>query len=169
MDINRLRTLSRADIPHASKSLTNNDIDVLVDFLTKTDDRIRYHAFLLLKENSQDSPKAYSYWDTFKSKLGSDNSYQRSIGLMLIAENAKWDKNGKLEKTIDEYLGCCTDEKFITARQAIQGLAKIVTATKTYNEKIKQYMTNFPFEKYPKNQQGLLKKDVSNIIKNIDR
>jgi len=31
---------------------------------------------------------------------------------MLIAENVRWDKEGKFGKTLNKYLECCSDEKF---------------------------------------------------------
>jgi len=62
-------------------------------------------------------------------------------------------------------MDCCTDEKFITARQAIQGLTKIIESTEKYNEKIKQELNSLDFSKYKENQQRLLKKDVAATLK----
>lgn len=49
-------------------------------------------------------PDVYPFWDTFRAKLNSDNSYQRSIGIMLIAENTRWDTRDHILQTIDAYL-----------------------------------------------------------------
>jgi hypothetical protein len=100
--------------------------------------------------------------------LESDNSFQRSIGVMLLAENVPWDIEGKFKSTIDKYLSCCSDEKFITARQAIQGLTKILNTSNSYDKKIKQHITNLPLEKYKKNQQKLLTKDITQTIKILE-
>lgn len=70
----------------------------------------------------------YTYWDIFREKLKSDNSYQRSIGLMLIADNARWDTQNRMEETIYDYLKCLSDEKPITVRQCIRSLVKIIDA-----------------------------------------
>ncbi len=146
-------------------SLPSNDISFLVDCLTEKDDIVRYHAFLVLQEASRHLSSVYPYWNVLESKLGSDNSYQRSIGLMLIAENVKWDKDGKFSRILDGYLARCTDEKFITARQAIQGLTKIVNATAAYNEKVAKYLTSLSLSKYQKNQQTLLNKDILRVLR----
>lgn len=86
--------------------------------MTTKDDEKRYRALLLLQSRSAFSADVYPYWDTFRSKLQSRNSYQRGIGLMLLAEN-------RMEAALDEYLELLHDEKTITIRHCIQGLGKI--------------------------------------------
>ena len=169
MDIDTLKTLSKNEIPSLARKLSAEDVNFLVTTLAEKDDTLRYNAFLLLQANSRQFPLVYQHWSELEKKLESSNSYQRSIGLMLIAENVRWDKEGKFQKTIDTYLNCCTDEKFITARQAIQGLASIVKATSEYDGKIKQGLSGLPLDKYKENQQKLLRKDVANVIKIVDR
>jgi hypothetical protein len=137
--------------------------------LTEKDDAVRYNAFLLLQANSRLFPLVYSHWEELEKKMDSPNSYQRSLGLMLIAENVKWDNDDKFCKTIDNYLSCCVDEKFITARQAIQGLANVVKATSKYDNKIKQALNVLQIDKYKENQQSLLKKDIAAITKMIEK
>lgn len=123
-------------IEESSISLSKEDISQLVEWLSLKDDKIRYRAFLLLQSRSSKTEDVYPYWDVFQSKLKNENSYQRSIGLMLIAENVKWDKEKKIEKTIDEYLELLNDEKPITIRQCIQSLKKIVPYAANLNQKI---------------------------------
>ena len=168
MNTDDLRTLGKSEIPAAAESLGKADIHFLIDALTEKEDAVRYNAFLLLQASSRLSPAVYEYWDTFEAKLESDNSYQRSLGLMLIAENARWDKTGKFSKTISPYLKCCTDEKFITARQAIQGLAHILEATDTYDQQLKRHLNQMSILKYKDNQQRLLSKDIGAILKQIE-
>ena len=66
----------------------------LVEQLASTEDKIRYPAFLLLKERSAICADVYPFWDAFDAKLTSDNSYQRSIGAMLVSANARHDAAG---------------------------------------------------------------------------
>ena len=77
----------------------------------------RYPAFLLLKQRSVISRDIYPYWSIFCDKIANENSYQRSIGIMLIAENVRWDKECRLDDILEEYLSHTEDEKFITSRQ----------------------------------------------------
>jgi hypothetical protein len=169
MDTDELKALSKNDVPELAKRLVAVDIDCLIERLAEKDDTTRYNAFLLLQANSRQFPLVYQYWDILDKKLDSVSSYQRSLGLMLLAENVRWDKDGKFSKTIDKYLSCCTDEKFITARQAIQGLANILQATSAYDEKIEQNLTKLSLAQYKENQQKLLTKDVANVLKIIQK
>ncbi len=167
MNADELKSTAKNQIPEKAKTLSAFDIAFLVDTLSEKDDVLRYNAFLLLQAYSGNSASVYKYWEVLVGKLSSDNSYQRSLGLMLLAENVRWDSEGKFAKSIDQYLKCCTDEKFITARQAIQGLAKIIAATNKYNGKIKQALCSITFTQYKDNQQKLLKKDVESILLKI--
>ena len=99
-----LTSIPKESLPEFSKNLSASDIRQLVDWLSLKEDNLRYSSFLLLQSRSSFFDDVYPYWDIFYKKLSSENSYQRSIGLMLIAENVPWDKENKLENTIDEYL-----------------------------------------------------------------
>jgi len=165
MNTDDLKALRKNDVPTLSKNLTAGDIFFLIQALNEKDDTLRYNAFLLLQSNSREFPSVYEYWSDLETKLENSNSYQRSLGIMLLAENVRWDKNDRFSKTISKYLSCCSDEKFITARQAIQGLEVILKATDKFDDKIKQSMTNLQLSQYKENQQRPHNKDISNILK----
>ena len=121
-----LLSFDKAELPQIADTLLPEEIEQLILWLEEKSDAVRYPAFLLLQHRSAGYSDVYPYWKIFLEKLSSDNSYQRSIGLMLIAENARWDTRGLLEESISRYLSFCDDEKPVTVRQCIQGLEKIV-------------------------------------------
>ncbi len=129
-----IMAIDKSGIPEASKTLDETDIKQLVDWLSLKEDNIRYQAFLLLQSRSSLSGDVYPYWNTFKEKLKSVNSYQRSIGAMLLAENTRWDKENKIDSLLEEYLALLNDEKPITIRQSIQSLGKIAEAKPQLHE-----------------------------------
>ncbi len=131
-----MMSIPKSELLATSKAIQTEDIPQLVEWLSSQDDNIRYQAFLLLQNRSAYFDDVYPFWNTFREKLKSDNSYQRSIGLMLFAENAKWDRENKMEQTIDEYLLSLNDPKPITVRQCIQSLGKIASAKPELCEKI---------------------------------
>ena len=169
MDSDQLATIKKEEISAQAKTLTADDIKFLVETLSEKDDKIRYNAFLLLQAHSKEAPSVYPYWEVLEKKLDSDNSYQRSLGVMLIAENVRWDNEGKFAKIFGKYMACCGDEKFITARQTIQGLGTIMQSTDKYNDAIETALTNLQFSQYKDNQQKLLKKDVAATLKAIKK
>ena len=118
--------LNKEDLPARAAALTAGEITWLVDLLAEKNDKIRYGAFLLLNERSLNQADVFEYWDVLAGKLGSDNSYQRSIGVMLLAANARWDSAGKTAAVLDAFLSILNDEKPITVRQCIQSLQLII-------------------------------------------
>lgn len=118
--------IDKEDIPDAAKKLTADDLKELVALLNEKDDKLRYAAMKLLQSRSQGFDDVYPYFDTFAQKLKSDNSYQRSIGMMMMAQNAQWDVENKFDAALDDYLSGAEDEKPITARQCIQALDHVI-------------------------------------------
>ena len=93
-----LMSIDRNDLQEASKTIDKNDLPLIIDWLSEKDDKIRYQALLLLQKRSLYFDDVYPFWEIFVLKLKSSNSYQRSIGLMLIAENTKWDKDNRFDR-----------------------------------------------------------------------
>lgn len=162
--IESLMSISKSDLQEASKALNKEDIPQLIEWLTSKDDGIRYQAFLLLQNRSLFFADIYPYWNTFRNKLKSDNSYQRSIGLMLIADNAKWDTENRMEDTIDEYLTLLNDEKPITIRQCIQALVKIVSAKPGLNNRIASRLVSFDLMAVKETMRKSILLDILNVL-----
>ena len=72
-------------------------------------------AMETLVELSEQSGEVYAYMDTFIEMLESSNSYVRNRGLKLIAANARWDTDFKIDEIIDDYLRHIADPKPISA------------------------------------------------------
>jgi len=125
MTIDDLMAVDREDPSKAAKALKEEEIKQLIGGLMEKEDRIRYPSLLLLQSRSAVADDVYPYRETFREKLKSPDSYQRNIGLRLIAENARWD-DGWLDGVISEYLSLLSDEKPVTVRQCIQYLNRIV-------------------------------------------
>lgn len=159
-----IMSISKSDLQEASKALHKEDIPQLVEWLNLKDDNIRYQAFLLLQNRSSFCNDVYPYWDTLQSKLKSDNSYQRSIGLMLIAENVKWDAENRMECAIDEYLLLLNDEKPITIRQCIQSLGKIASAKPGLNGKIASGLISFDLVAVKETMRKSILLDILNVL-----
>jgi hypothetical protein len=161
VDNSQLLALKKDQIPTEAKTLSADNVEYLVETLSEKDDKLRYNAFLLLQAHSKEANTVYPYWNKLAEKLDSDNSYQRSLGIMLLAENVRWDIEGKFAGVIGKYFACCNDEKFITARQTIQALSEVAKATDKHNAAIATGLACLDFSKYKENQQSLLKRDVA--------
>ena len=160
LTIERLLSFKKDDLPEASKALSEDELGQLVDWLSQNDDTIRYQSFLLLQHRSGYLEDVYPYWEVFVEKLKSSNSYQRSIGLMLIAANAKWDKNSMMDEIIDVYLSLLYDEKPITVRQCIQSLCVIIPYKKHLLLKIADKLMSFDITRVRETMRKLVLTDI---------
>lgn len=167
--IEKLLSYEKNKLPELAESLQADDINQLIKWLGEKDDNIRYNSFLLLQQRSKAHNNVYPFWDLFLDKLNSTNSYQRSIGLMLIAENAKWDEDGRFDEAIDFFLSFCDDEKPITVRQCIQSLCKVVPYKKHLCTKIADKLISIKIMERRETQRKILLLDILNVLIGINK
>ena len=125
MNLEALLALPKDELPGAAEDLTAGTIADLVDLLDEKADDVRYQALLLLTARAERFPDVLPHWSRFVVKLTSGNSYQRSIGVMMLAANARWADAGAVSACLPGCFALLSDEKPITVRQAIQALGKI--------------------------------------------
>lgn len=136
----------------------------MVEWLSEKDDALRYQAFLLLKYRSQYSEDVYPFWDVFHHKLASDNSYQRSIGLMLLADNVRWDKDNRIDSAVEDYLQILHDEKPITVRQCIQSLEILLNYKPHLQEIITDRLIEINLLEIKETMRKLVLMDILNVL-----
>lgn len=76
----------------------------------------------------------YGYFEEFASLMNHPKSYVRNRALTILAANARWDEENKLDGILPEYLSHITDEKPITARQCIKALPEVGQAKHTLED-----------------------------------
>lgn len=162
--VDDILSLDKAEIPEVSKTILPEDLTLLIDLLNEKDDKLRYQSLLLLQYRSQYSGDVYPFWDIFTSKLKSNNSYQRSIGLMLIADNVKWDTADRMKETIKDYLELIKDEKPITVRQCIQALSHIVTEKQELSNMIAEQLMALNLLNIKETMRKLILVDILNVL-----
>ncbi|HHW31972.1 MAG TPA: hypothetical protein GXX20_09925 [Clostridiaceae bacterium] len=140
------------------------DISQLVEWLNEKDDKLRYNSLLLLEHLSEEYDDVYPFWDIFCEKLRSTNSYQRSIGVRLIAANVKWDRENKIDIIIDDYLRILNDEKPIMVRQCIKSLGKIVTYRTNLHNKVANGLIFIDIMSIKPTMRKLILTDILNIL-----
>ena len=159
MDISILHT-DKENMEGLADSLTKQDIENLIPILTEKNDDIRYRDFLLLQKRSSSSADVYPYWNVFVDKLDNENSYQRSIGIMLIAENIRWDHSKQFSAILDRYMSHCMDEKFVTSRQTIQSIIKWVQYTPELLPRVVTRLLSIDLATFKQTQQKLILTDI---------
>jgi len=159
-----LYSLEKEDLSDVAKELNSDDIAVLVEWLSEKDDKLRYQSLLLLQNRSMGSEDVYPYWEVFRDKLKSENSYHRSIGIMMIAGNVKWDKKNQFEELFEEFFSCLKDEKPITVRQFIQSLKDIVPYTMNLGQRIAEELMSVDLLQVKETMRKLVLQDILEIL-----
>lgn len=133
------------------------------------DNNTAYEALKLLQKESEETDAVYSYMDQLSDMLDSDNSYIRTRGLTLIAYNAKWDSDNKIDEIIDQYLKHITDVKPITARQCIKLLPIIVRDKPELKTDILAALRQSDISIYRDSMQSLIYKDIQKVLEEIQK
>ncbi len=115
------------------------------------------------------SIKVYCYMDKLVDMIDNDNSYTRTRGLTLIAYNAKWDKDNKIDEIIDEYLKHIEDVKPITTRQSIKLLPMIDKNKPELKADIVSALQKADISIYADSMQPLVYRDIHNSLSEIEK
>lgn len=128
---------------------------------------IAYKALLSLQQISEESNVLYGYMDRLRDMMESSNSYIRTRGLTLIAYNARWDEDYKIDEMLDAYLKQITDSKPVTARQCIKLLPLIAKHKPELREDILKALQNADISIYADSMGPLVHKDIQNSLDEI--
>ena len=140
----------------------------MFELLFDKNNNVAYKALQELQKESAKTNCIYPYMDRLIDMLDSDNSYIRTRGLVLLAYNAKWDKDYKIDEVIDKYLKHITDVKPITARQCIKMLPIIAK----YKPELKTDILSalhYANISYGDSMQSLVYKDIQKALQEIQK
>lgn len=143
------------------------DVAKTFELLFDKNNNIAYKALQELQKISEETDKVYPYMDRLGGMMDSDNSYIRTRGLTLLAHNAKWDKDHKIDEIIDSYLKHITDAKPITARQCIKLLPMIAKSKPDLKDDILLALQKADVSIYADSMQPLVYKDIQKALKEI--
>lgn len=141
----------------------------IFELLFDKNNKVAYKALQELEKESEETDHVYPYMDRLSDMLDSDNSYIRTRGLTLIAYNAKWDKDYKIDEVIDKYLQHITDVKPITARQCIKLLPVIAENKPQLKNDILSALQKADISFYDDSMQPLVYKDIQKALKEIQK
>lgn len=139
------------------------------ELLFDKNNNIAYKALQELQKESEKTNCVYDYMDRLGDMLDSDNSYIRTRGLVLLACNARWDIDNKIDEIIDEYLKHIMDVKPITARQCIKMLPMIAREKPELRNDICSALQKADISFYDDSMQPLVYKDIQKGLKEIQK
>ena len=150
------------------KVLTRNIAETF-ELLFDKNNNTAYKALQELQKESERTDCVYPYMDRLSQMLDSDNSYIRTRGLTLLAWNAKWDKDYKIDEIIDRYLKHITDAKPVTARQCIKLLPIIAEYKPDLRNEIVSALQKADISAYDDSMRPLVYKDIQKALKEIKK
>ena len=106
----------------------------------------------------------YEYLDGFAALLEHPKSYVRNRTLHILAANARWDAENRLDAILPAFLSHITDEKPVTARQCVQALAELGTAKPQYIPEILRSLESADLSRYRDSMRPLIEKDIAETI-----
>lgn len=128
-----------------------------------------YEALRILQKESEENDAVYSYMDKLGDMLDSGNSYIRTRGLILIAYNAKWDKDCKIDKMLDKYLNRIADSKPVTARKCIKLLPMIAKSKPELKSNILAALRQADVSFYAESMRQLIYGDIQEALTEIQK
>ena len=132
-----------------------------INNLSSTDNDIRLDALqTVLKLTESRVDWVYEVWDELIGKLDNENSYQRSIGIMVLCNLAKSDTENRLQASLDFILAHTKDDKFITSRQCIQNIWKVGITGKANREKVLHHLEKRFVECADEKHSNLIRRDI---------
>lgn len=144
-----------------------HDIQDFVFGLKDKNDKYAYQCLKQLELESLNSDAVYHYFDLFSAMLDDPNSYIRTRGILLIAANAKWDSDYKIDEIIDRLLKHIMDDKPITARQCIKSLPVIAKHKPDLKDDICNALRTANPVIYKSTMQSLVYKDIQDALNAI--
>ncbi|RDU24933.1 hypothetical protein [Anaerosacchariphilus polymeriproducens] len=115
----------------------------------------------LLEMTEEQVEWVYDIWDIMVEKLSSENSYQRSIAVFVLAGLAKSDTQLRFASILEQYLSKANDDKFITSRQTLQQLWLIAISQESLCSKIVDFLyENFINNRHLTTHGNLIRKDI---------
>ena len=144
------------------------DFDACIARLTGKDTKDAYAFTQQIVEESQASDAWYPCFDRFAELLRHKNSLVRNRTIAILAANARWDREGKFDALLDEFLAHMTDVKPITARQCVAALPEVAEAKPALVPHIRAALEQADLSGCPDSMRPLILKDIVAALRKIE-
>ena len=142
--------------------------DACITRLTGKDAKDAYAFTQQIVEESRTADAWYPCFDRFAELLRHKNSLIRNRAIAILAANARWDREGKFDALLDEFLSHVTDVKPITTRQCVAALPEVAEAKPELIPRIQAALKQADLSGYPDSMQPLILKDIVAALQRIE-
>lgn len=124
-----------------------------------------YKKFQQIENDIQDNDYLYNYFDEIKEMLLNEKSYIKVRGFRIICQLSKWDKDNKINDSIDILLDVLNDDKPTNVRQCLSALNILLLYKPELSNIVIKKIVNIDCSKYKNSMSPLIKKDIDYILK----
>lgn len=111
--------------------------------LHDVDRTIQYDAFLdIQREIEKPVDWAYEVWGQFAKWLNSKDAHDRARGAQFLAGLSKSDPENRILNNFSSLCAVAEDEKFVTARHALQSIWKVGLGGEEQKKRVLDYLVN---------------------------
>ncbi|WP_099203409.1 hypothetical protein [Miniphocaeibacter massiliensis] len=153
------------DIDFYVKEIQENfDIrnEVISNLLYNKDTMVYYHCYYILDKATKENPVLfYKYWNDFYSLLSYKNYYYRDIGLTLLANLSKIDKENLFDRIKNEYFSHLNEANFEMANNCVKNINIVCKNKSKYlQEVVEIYLNIEKIVDFPEKQRELIKFEI---------
>lgn len=143
------------------------DVQNSIERLFDKDTPDAYKNLLALEKFSETDSSLYAYLYQFFGMINDQRYGVRVRGFRLLAKQAKWDADGKIDKNIDAILENLYDPKPTAVRMKLDAMKDIAREKGNLHNVILRFLQKFDYSSFPESTRGLIKKDVDELVKEI--
>lgn len=136
----------------------------IIAALKDKDDKKAFEKTKEIAAESEFSSKYYTYLEEFAVLLTNPKSYIRVRAFILCCSQAKWDKDGKLQKILPQLFQLLHDDKPTVVRQCLNAIQEIAVYRPELCGNIKDELAKIDLSKYKSNMAALIQKDINNLL-----
>lgn len=135
-----------------------------INHLYDKDTSIAYKALQELEAYSRESDELYPFLDEFVSMCGDEKYVIRCRGFRLFCQQARWDKDKRIDARLDEALTILQDDKPTAVRQALAALLDLVPYKPECHELIRTKLAEIDIFRYKDTMHRLLDQDIAAVL-----
>ncbi|MDW0109673.1 hypothetical protein [Sporosarcina aquimarina] len=118
-------------------------IEEYVKQLHDVDKTLQYDAFVAIqREIEKPVDWAYEVWDQFTGWLTSNDAHDRARGAQFLAGLSKSDPENRILNDFSSLCAIAEDEKFVTARHALQSIWKVGLGGEEQKNRVVDYLVS---------------------------
>jgi len=128
----------------------------------------RYASFQYIMEQTEKPVDwAYEAWTELLALLENGDNHERSIAAQVLSNLAKSDPEGRLLNDYDKLLAVTKDERFVTARHALQSLWNVGIVNKDLQQKVIETLRKRFLECTSEKNCTLIRYDILQVFRKI--